>query len=72
MDGSVDLPALLEVNRGNLLFPDRGATLMIMVSAVGEDEGEIRLTLRGPGMPGKKGIALERPVPGQPGAGERP
>ena len=32
MDGSVDLPSLMEVNRGDLLFPDRGATLMIMVS----------------------------------------
>ena len=53
IDGSADLPALLEVNRGILLFPDRGATLMVMVSAVGEDEGETRLTLRGPGIPAR-------------------
>ncbi len=68
MDGSVDQPSLLEVSRGNLLFPDRGATLMIMVSAVGEDDGEddgeIRLTLRGPGVPGKKGISLSGLCPG--------
>jgi alpha-D-ribose 1-methylphosphonate 5-triphosphate synthase subunit PhnH len=58
VDGSTDLPSLMEVNRGDLLFPDRGATLMIMASSVGEDDGDIKLTLWGPGVPGKKGLSL--------------
>ena len=37
---------------------------MIMVSAVGEDDGEIRLILQGPGIPGKKSISLSGLYPG--------
>ena len=48
IDGRVDLPELLEVNRGVLLFPDRGATLIVMAPAVGGAGADTRLTLRGP------------------------
>jgi len=58
IDGRIDLPELLEVNRGNLLFPDRGATLMVMVSAVGDEGADTRLTLEGPGIPGTRALSL--------------
>jgi alpha-D-ribose 1-methylphosphonate 5-triphosphate synthase subunit PhnH len=58
IDGRVDLPELLTVNRGDLLFPDRGATLMVMASAVGDAGADIRLTLQGPGIPGQKDLSL--------------
>jgi alpha-D-ribose 1-methylphosphonate 5-triphosphate synthase subunit PhnH len=58
LDGRVDLPELLTINRGELLFPDRGATLMIMVQAVGGADADIKLTLQGPGIAGKKDLAL--------------
>ncbi len=58
MDGGSDLPQLAEVNRGNLFFPDRGATLMIMVSAIGATDGDIGLTLQGPGVLGQKRLFL--------------
>ncbi len=64
IDGRVDLPELMEANRGILLFPDRGATLMVMVSAVGGAGADTRLTLQGPGIHGKVSLALGGLCPG--------
>jgi alpha-D-ribose 1-methylphosphonate 5-triphosphate synthase subunit PhnH len=58
LDGRVELPELLAVSRGDLLFPDRGATLMVMVPAVGDAGADTRLTLQGPGIPGKRDLWL--------------
>ncbi|MGD0622379.1 MAG: phosphonate C-P lyase system protein PhnH [Thermacetogeniaceae bacterium] len=64
IDGRVDLPELLVVNRGDLLFPDRGATLMVMVSSVGGAGADTRLTLQGPGIPGQASLTLGGLCPG--------
>jgi alpha-D-ribose 1-methylphosphonate 5-triphosphate synthase subunit PhnH len=64
LDGGDDLPQLSAVNRGNLLFPDQGATLMIMVSAIGLAGGGIGLTLQGPGGHGERRLFLNGLCPG--------
>jgi len=64
IDGRVDLPELLEINRGDLLFPDRGATLMVMAPVVGGEGTDTRLTLQGPGIHGEVSLALGGLCPG--------
>ncbi len=58
VDGQADLPSLLDVRRGDLLFPDRGATLMIMLSGIGAEYGDIGLALQGPGVFGVRTVHL--------------
>jgi alpha-D-ribose 1-methylphosphonate 5-triphosphate synthase subunit PhnH len=48
----------MEVNRGVLSFPDRGATLMVMVPEIGGAGADTRLTLKGPGIQGEANLAL--------------
>ncbi len=59
LDGWVDFPALAGLCRGDLLFPERGATLIIMVDAIAEEGGGLRLTLRGPGVDGVRTLAIK-------------
>lgn len=59
LDGRGDFPALADLGRGDLLFPERGATLIIMVDAIAKEGGGLRLTLRGPGVAGVRTLALK-------------
>lgn len=59
MDGRTDLPELAGAKRGNLLFPDRGATLMVMVSAIEEGGASgMKIGLQGPGVSGARSLSV--------------
>jgi len=53
---NLDLSCL---NRGTLLFPDRGATLIISVDGIESSEGGLRLSMTGPGVPGFRVIRVK-------------
>ncbi|WP_449241533.1 phosphonate C-P lyase system protein PhnH [Desulfoscipio gibsoniae] len=59
LDGRGDFPELAGLCRGDLLFPERGATLIVMVDAIGEQGDGLRLTLRGPGVDGIHRLVLK-------------
>lgn len=60
MSGREDRPDIVEINRGSLLFPERGATVIFMVDSI-SDQGAagLRVSLRGPGIPGIRELNLE-------------
>jgi len=59
LDGRDDFPALTDLCRGDLLYPERGATLIVMVDTISEQGEGLRLTLRGPGVDGVRTLALK-------------
>ncbi|NPV30281.1 MAG: phosphonate C-P lyase system protein PhnH [Firmicutes bacterium] len=63
IDGDRPGPELIQVRRGNLLFPDQGATVICRVNAIYpgafQSAGEgIVLRLRGPGVPGERELTV--------------
>ncbi len=46
-------PQLAAARRGDLLAPEQGATIFVMVDALEDDRGELKLTLTGPGVDGQ-------------------
>lgn len=63
IDGDRPRPELKQIRRGNLLFPDQGATVICRVNAIYpgtfQTAGEgIVLRLRGPGVPGERELTL--------------
>ncbi len=55
LPGEVCWPGLGQIRRGSLLYPEKGATLVLSVGSLflGPKEGEIELTLQGPGVKGR-------------------
>jgi alpha-D-ribose 1-methylphosphonate 5-triphosphate synthase subunit PhnH len=51
-DGRLDIPAIADVNRGELLAPEKGATLIFQVDRIEESPicGYTGVTLQGPGV----------------------
>lgn len=53
-------PDLMEAKRGTDLYPDQSATIIIQVSRISDDqEGEVRLKLRGPGIKSEQMLSLD-------------
>lgn len=52
-------PDLSCLNRGTLLFPDRGATLIISVDGIEISERGLRISMTGPGIPGFRVIRVK-------------
>ncbi|OAT85468.1 phosphonate C-P lyase system protein PhnH [Desulfotomaculum copahuensis] len=58
-NGREDRPELAGVERGHLLAPEKGATLVAAVTALsGSGGGEMEIALRGPGVGGTSTIAV--------------
>ncbi len=57
--GGAYAPPLAGINRGNLLAPEQGATLFVMVDAIAADGVGVRLTLTGPGVEGRRDVAVD-------------
>lgn len=52
-------PDLSCLSRGTLLFPDRGATLIISVDGIETPERGLRISMTGPGIPGFRVIRVK-------------
>lgn len=58
-DGRFDLAEINELNRGNLLSPEQGSTLIILVDRLAKDGPGVGLTLSGPGVKGKAALVAQ-------------
>ena len=57
--GEQAAPVLAEMNRGDLLMPEQGATMVCMVEKIAADvPGDVRLSLRGPGVAGTAALSV--------------
>jgi alpha-D-ribose 1-methylphosphonate 5-triphosphate synthase subunit PhnH len=52
-------PQIAELNRGDLLAPERGATVFVMVDSIAADGGGIKLVLSGPGVKGQTAVMVD-------------
>jgi alpha-D-ribose 1-methylphosphonate 5-triphosphate synthase subunit PhnH len=58
-DGRLDLPEINEINRGNLLSPEEGSTLILLVDRVSGGGPGACLTLSGPGVKGSAALVAQ-------------
>jgi alpha-D-ribose 1-methylphosphonate 5-triphosphate synthase subunit PhnH len=59
VEGSKNLPELAEANRGDLLSPEQGSTLIVLVDGIAESGKCARLTLSGPGIAGRIRMSVD-------------
>ncbi|MDR3588392.1 MAG: phosphonate C-P lyase system protein PhnH [Negativicutes bacterium] len=62
-DGRHDLPQISEMNRGSLLSPEEGSTLILLIDRLTGDAPGVCLTLRGPGVKDSTAMAAQGLAP---------